>query len=147
MLSRNHARIVRLEQALTGGLPLHLPFAKWRPHQQAMLERPGVLERLSDTDLERLIGVLEGIVVAEGHELEAPVSPSTTPGVILPEEGKAISDVITAREQVIELPAVMVRLTELEAFCPCQRSQDLTADSPGGGDLDEIMASESEAME
>ena len=79
MLSRNHARIVRLEQALTGGLPLHLPLAKWKPHQQAMLERPEVLERLSDSDLERLIGDLEGIVVAEDHELEAPISPSTAP--------------------------------------------------------------------
>jgi len=79
VLSRNHARIVRLEQALTGGLPLHLPFAKWKPHQQAMLERPGVLERLSESDLERLIGDLEGIVVAEGHELEAPVRLSTAP--------------------------------------------------------------------
>lgn len=98
MLSRNHARIVRLEQALTGGLPLHLPFAKWKPHQQAMLERPEVLERLSDSDLERLIGVLEGIVVAEDHELEAPVRPAAAPGVILPEEGKAISDVSTARK-------------------------------------------------
>ena len=98
MLSRNHARIVRLEQALSGGLPLHLPFAKWKPHQQAMLERPEVLERLSDTDLERLIGVLEGIVVAEGHEIEAPARPAAASGVILPEEGKAISDVITARQ-------------------------------------------------
>jgi len=78
VLSRNHARIVRLEQALTGGLPLHLPFAKWKPHQQAMLEQPGVLERLSDSDLERLIGDLEGIL-AEGHELEAPVRLSTAP--------------------------------------------------------------------
>ena len=86
-------------------------------------------------------------MVAEGHEIEAPARPATAPGVILPEEGKAISDVSTAREQVIELPAVKARLTELEAFCPCQRSQDLTTGSPGGGDLDEIMASEPEAME
>jgi hypothetical protein len=116
VLSRNHARIVRLEQALTGGLPLHLPFAKWKPHQQAMLERPEVLERLSGPDLERLICKLEEIIVAERHEIEAPVRPATAPGVISPEEGKAISDVITEREQVIEPPAVMARLTELEAF-------------------------------
>ena len=105
MLSRNNARIVRLEQALTGGLPLHLPFAKWKPHQQAMLERPGVLERLSEFDLERLIGDLEDFIVAEGHELDAPVRPAAAPGVISPEEGKGISDVITAREPPLPSPS------------------------------------------
>jgi hypothetical protein len=79
VLSRNHARIVRLEQALTGGLPLHLPFSKWKPHQQAMLERPEVLERLRDSDLERLFSNLEDFIVPEGYELEAPVRPTTAP--------------------------------------------------------------------
>ena len=79
MSSRNHARIVRLEQELSGGLPLHLPFAKWKPHQQAMLERPGVLERLNDAVLERLIGDLEDIIGAEDQELEAPARPSAAP--------------------------------------------------------------------